>query len=138
MPIGVTDVESPAEQTYTNVLETAGYTKGIYLSSGNESADADAYTTGYIPCNRGDTVYLKNITMPNESGHGNRIGVYSADKSVITGFPMTSDRTDMNPVFDSNGNLVQFVPLFSDMAYIRISAWNIDETSIITVNEPIG
>lgn len=137
MPEDVTEPEVPTEPTYTNVLESAGYTKGIYLSNGNESTDANAYTTGYITCPSGSTVYLKNVRMPNESSHGNRIGLYKADKSVIGGWPITSSQTSMNPVFDSDGSLIQFDVAATDLAYIRISAWKIDETSIITVNEPI-
>ncbi len=136
MPKDVTQTDEPS---YTNVLDDVGYTKGIYLSSGNESTDANAYTTGYIPCMSGSTIYLKNISMPDESSHGNRIGLYNADKSVISGYPITSSVTASNPVFDDNGNLTQFyIDHGEELAYIRVSAWLIDETSIITVNEPIS
>ena len=126
--------------TYTNVLEEVGYTQGIYLSNGNESADANAYTTGYIPVSADVDIYLKNITLPNESSHGNRIASYDSSKTYISGttYNITPDKTDLTPVFDSSGNLIRFnTPGHAGIAYIRLSAWKIDETSIITVNEPI-
>ena len=130
--------EIPDIPSYTNVLEEVGYTKGIYLRGGNESTDANSYTTGFIPCASGSTIYLKNITMPDEQSNGNIIGVYKADKTPITGFSITSSQTAMNPVFDSDGNLTRFyIDYGADLAYIRLSAWGIDETSVITVNEPI-
>ncbi|MBQ6626373.1 MAG: hypothetical protein IIX27_03690 [Ruminococcus sp.] len=120
------------------MLEEVGYTKGIYLRGGNESTDANSYTTGFIPCASGSTIYLKNVTMPDEQSYGNIIGVYKADKTPITGFSITSSQTAMNPVFDSDGNLTRFyIDYGADLAYIRLSAWGIDETSVITVNEPI-
>lgn len=131
---------SEPEPTYVNALDEAGYTKGIYLSSGvekDETSGSDVYTTGFIPCPAGSWVYLKNITMPNEASHGNRLGVYKADKSVITGFPVTTSETGLKAEFDTSGNLVKFYCEFTDLAYIRISAWYIGEDSIISVGNPI-
>lgn len=131
--------DTPA--TYTNVLDTAGYKKGVYLSNGIEGTDADAYTTGYIPIVAAprDTIYLKNVNMSAELSHGNRIACYKSDKTYIDGstYGVTNDN-GLNVVRDSDGNIVSFqVPGHAGIAYIRLSAWNIDETSIITINEPI-
>lgn len=125
--------------SYTNVLDTVGYKKGVYLSNGNESPDENAYTTGYISCTPGDIIRLKNVTMPDESSHGNRISCYDSSKAFINGttYNIISDKTGLSPVFE-NGNLVQFtVPSHSGTAYIRLSAWLIDSTSIITINQEI-
>lgn len=131
------DIPEEEEPTYTNVLDEVGYTQGIYLSNGKENTDANAYTTGYIPCKQNDYIYLKNITMPNESSHGNRVAFYASDKSVISCYPLISSITDSVSEFDDNGNLIKFKVGYDNLAYIRISAWLIDATSIITVNEPI-
>lgn len=137
MPIGVTDVEPPEAPSYTNVLDTVGWKKGYYLSNGGESVDANASTTGFIPVPSVATIYLENVIMPDESSHGNRVAWYREDKSFIAQMFMTSSYTDSKPVFGEDGNLRQFNISTDGTAYIRLSAWNIDETSIITVNEPI-
>lgn len=128
------------EPTYTNILDEVGYKKGVYMSNGNESTDANAYTTGYIPVAEAVDVYLKNVTLPNESSHGNRIASYNSSKTYIEGttYNIMPDKTDLTPVFDDNGNLVKFTtPRHSGIAFIRLSAWYIGEDSIISVGNPI-
>lgn len=122
--------------SYTNVLDTVGYTKGIYLSNGNESTDANAYTTGYIPVTDEATIYLKNITMPDEGSHGNRFALYDANK-VSKGHINLMSNAGQDVEYDTSGNLVRFHFHSNGTRYIRLSAWLIDDTSIITVNEPI-
>lgn len=137
MPIGVTETESPAEPTYTNLLDTVGYTKGIYLTGeGNEGSDANAYTTGYIPVTDKGTVYLKNVTIPDESSHGNRFMLFDENKAYM-GTLLLNSASGQDVEFDENGNLVRFYFHVDGTRYIRLSAWNIDETSVITYNEPI-
>lgn len=138
---GSTDIpedEDPITPTYTNILDSVGYSQGFYLSNGEEAVDANAYTTGYIPCSTGNTIYLKNITMPDEASHGNRVAFYKADKTPISCYPLTSSVPDSVPEFDSEGNLVKFKVGYDELAYIRISAWLIDDTSIVSVNQPIN
>lgn len=130
---------TPDEPAYTNVLDTVGYTAGIYLSNGNESTDASAFTTGLIACSPYDTIYLKNVTISETISHGNRIASYDSSKTYISGttYGITADNA-LNPTFDSEGNMTSFmVPSHSGIAYIRFSAWYIGEDSIVTVNEPI-
>ena len=138
MPEDVTEPEAPTEPTYTNLLDEAGYKSGVYLSNGNEGTDANAFTTGFMKVGTKGTIYLKNITIPNESSHGNRVAFYDTNKTYKTQMSLTSDHTEMSPVYDSAGNLVRFSYEFTGVEYIRISAWKIDDTSIITVNEPIN
>jgi lysophospholipase L1-like esterase len=136
MPIGATEPEAPTEPTYTNLLDEAGWTKGVYLSGGAEKTDENAYTTGYLPVTDKGTIYLKNVTMPDESGHGNRIDFYNEDKSFMGSVSLlTGGGQDVE--YDSSGNLIRFYFHIDNSRFIRLSAWNIDETSIITYNEPI-
>lgn len=142
MPIGVSDVdpvpspEEPDAPSYTNLLDEAGWTKGIYLGGeGQEKSDANAFTTGYLPVSNKGTVYLKNVRMPDESGHGNRICFYNSDKSIKGSFSLLS--SGGQDVEYKDGNLVRFSYVLDGTAFIRLSAWNIDETSIITFNQPI-
>lgn len=126
------------EPAYTNLLDAAGWTKGIYLSSGVEKPDENAVTTGYLPVVDKGTIYLKNVTMPDEAGHGNRADFYREDKSFIGSLNLvTGGGQEEFTVYDANGNLVELYFHVNDTRYIRLSTWNIDETSIITYNEPI-
>ncbi len=122
--------------TYTNLLDAAGWTKGIYLSSGEERTDANAYTTGYMPVVDKGTIYLKNVTIPDESSHGNRFCLYNEDKSFKGSISLQSS-AGQEVEYDSNGNLIRFKFWADGTRYIRLSTWGIDETSIITYNEPI-
>lgn len=137
LPIGAAEPELPAEPTYKNLLDEAGYTQGIYLGGdGTEKSDANAFTTGYIPVTDKGIIYLKNVTMPDESGHGNRICFYAEDKSCQGSVSLLSTG-HQDVTYDASGNLVQFYFYIANSRYIRLSAWNIDETSVITYNEPI-
>lgn len=117
-----------------------GYKTGYRVSgsSGNESAQTGTEITGFIPITANDTMYLKNIV--DDGTHV--IGIYTADHTFIYGL-------QFNAVFDVyDGSIVTITPknpLFtnitneqsSSVAFIRISATEITEDSIITVNEPI-
>lgn len=138
LPDVPTDPEAPTEPTYTNLLDEAGYKSGVYLSNGNESADANAYTTGFMEVGNTGYIYLKNVTLPNESSHGNRVALYNANKEFIAQVSVTTSLAGWEAQFDSNGNLIKFYFEKANTKYMRISSWGMDETSIITVNEPIN
>lgn len=129
---------SNSEVNYTNVLDTVGYTeqKRLSGSSGVEVDNTGTDVTGYIPVSTGDTIiYLKNVSMTSGGGYAAMIGLYYADKTYRGGF--TIESTTSGIVSDENGNIVSIHLLYSDIAYVRIGAQNIDGNSIITVNEPI-
>ena len=141
MPIGATEPEQPEQPetpTYTNLLDEAGWTNGVYLLDGVEKPDDNASSTGYLPVVDKGTIYLKNVTIPKELGHGHRINFFREDKSFIGALTFTTgDTNEQDAKYDANGNLVQFYFHVNDTRFIRLSAWHIDETSIITYNEPI-
>ena len=127
--------------TYTNVLDTVGYTAGYRLnSSGKGVAIADRYLTGFIPCKSGDIIYLKNITAPETTSSGSsQCACYTSNSEDAfisgTSFGMSS----YQDAVVENGNVVQFtVSSFSTpVTHIRISAQYIEENSIITVGQVI-
>lgn len=141
--------EPPLSGTYTNILEDPeiGYAESRECSttSGTERDSTAGYDlTGYIPLEPNDVVRLKNVVMPaNVTDRRNHVYLYAADKSYIGHFICcTSDSTNggdqMKPVFDDSGNLIQFTNREEpSWTYIRINAQQIDETSIITINEEI-
>ena len=132
--------------TYTNILDTVGYTADMECSTtdGSEKASSNGYDlTGFIPLAANDVVRLKNIVMPDGvTDSRNHIYLYDANKGYIghvecTTTDTTTGASNLKPVFE-NGNLVQFTnPAAPSWAYVRINAEQIDETSIITINEEI-
>ena len=107
-------------------------------SSGSESAQDDTEVTGFIPVKYGDTVYMQDIT--DDGTHV--IGIYtSAHAMLIT--------ANFTAVFGGavNGGVVSFkvdttfgngtLTENSGATYLRVSATEITNNSIITVNQPI-
>jgi hypothetical protein len=129
------------EPSYTNVLDTVGYTNNKRLSGsdGTERDSTGSSITGFIPANPGDYIYLKNITMKVDAdNYGNGLFYYDTNKSRVQGYYITADKTNIYQA-DSSGNITR---IFVDShvngtAYVRLSVAAIDDTSIITVNEPI-
>lgn len=134
---------------YTNVLKDAniGWQENMrYSSSGGTDQSADGWDiTGYIPAVPYDVVRLKNVTWKyatyEENGGRGGITMFGSGKAYI-GKADSIDATavsDFNVVLDDDGNIVQFtVPKWDEgTAYIRICCQDINENSIITVNEEI-
>jgi hypothetical protein len=143
--------------SYTNVLPlalaadgesiynadgTPGYKANTrWSSSGNsESASDGKYLTGWIPCKIGDTVYLKNVTMPKTDA--NVCLVHQFNNSFATAVQNSNPdylTSSCNAVWDADGNLTQFtLPAnTSPTTHIRIQCGGISEVSVITINEPI-
>jgi hypothetical protein len=149
---GSTDVpggDEPSQPTYTNVLDTVGWVEGIRLSGGdgsekeNKNSDGTAITdtSGFISMTPGQRLYLKNVAWHvNDSGYGGFVALYYADKTYKTGFKLTDTQINneaYNAEVDENGYITRLKLEFSDLAFVRITALNIDENSIITVDEPI-
>ena len=145
--------------SYTNLLPTAVSRGDIntiltgngtvgYVEKQRWSGSSGAYiandtvdTTGLIPCNEGDTVYLKNMTIYVQSGLDQlNISLYKSDGTYITGVALTSTpSTQWSVLTDDEGNFVQFkIPNWNNGAkFFSISCQDINDASIITVNEPI-
>ena len=132
--------------TYTNMLDQAGYTEGyrISSSSGEVSANTATDLTGFIPCQRGDIIRLKNIAFPVSTAN---VGVhfYASDKTTKTySFIANAWTLSSLEAVIEDSNIIQFTLPSADawsepgdFAYIRICASDINNTSIITVNEGI-
>lgn len=127
--------------TYTNILKLPeiGYQLNREISTSNyeERDSSGGYDlTGYIPIKKEDVIYLKNVTMPdNVTDRSNTIYYYDGDKAWAGSFNCTSNSSfNWEPVFE-NGNLVRCTSKTN--GYIRINAQDINETSVITINEPI-
>ena len=112
-------------------------------SNGAEVAGTDCMLTGFIPVKTGDIVRLKNVVTTNEDYKGNVFG-FDEDKIIAGGVNLHNDPGDTFGVVTENGNVVQFTVskhlLNGDengSGYIRISAKQFTNSSIITVNQEI-
>jgi len=139
--------------SYTNVLPLAlaadgesvyngiGYKSDTRWSSSSnaEQTYSGAYLTGFIAVEAGDVIRLKNITMENAATNMCMIHLFqSLDDTNEGNVSNTNLESHYSPVWGTDGNLSQFtIPSSSGYKYMRIQCGGIDETSIITINEPI-
>ena len=138
----IPEEDRPTTPTYTNVLDEVGYKEGYRLSgnSGEEKTSANHDVSGYIPCASGNYIYLKNVNMPDDTAdYSCFVGHYAEDKTFIDGYNYNSSTDGAGTSYDSNGYCVKFKvhTRSKPVGFIRICCLNIDDTSIITVNEPI-
>ena len=152
---------------YTNVLPLAvsivdgtvltgedgsvGYINNTRYSSSTGYVAATGWdVAGLMPCARGDVIRLKNMTAYpySESTNDNRgsIGFYDATRTWLASANLLNAETGLlgptfNAEYDEDGNIIQFtVPEWDGLAtvaYFTITCQDINENSIITVNEPI-
>lgn len=152
----------PHISLYTNVIPIStnsdgtiyngkGYATNTRLSTSSSAPSSGTgwCTTGFIPCQRGDTLRFKNMEMYDISGDGGStsrttIITYKSDFTTNGGnwtWSKSSPPTDQwQPVYGDNGDIIQLTlpsSLKSDVAYIRLSCGYIDDESIMTVNEEI-
>lgn len=146
-------LEIPDVVTYTNVLKTAidtdgslynggkGYKENCMTSStGAEDQIAGIDTTGYISAKAGDVIRFKNVTYKiaaniNVVRYRSTFAFHS-----FTSFYNESSIASWSPVYDGNGNIVQItIPssLSASCVYFRFNMQDINEKSVITVNEEI-
>lgn len=155
------------EPTYTNAFTLAidsnkqpynggkGWKDGYRLnSSATESQDAAADVTGFIPVLWGDTLYLRDISMPT-SGNSlgkNYIYVYDASFANIGAYfrgdsSMASAISKGGITVGADGNVSSIkldgttfdsTPSGSmNTRYVRFSCDQITDDSLITINVPI-
>lgn len=118
-------------------------------SSGGESTSnaTDIEVTGFIHVEFGQTIYFKNLTFTigGEKASSCYLCLYDANFNLIC-YRRADETTSSGITVDENnvlksiiiniGNGFNTSPT-SDVAYFRISAEEITDASIITVNEPI-
>lgn len=153
----VAEVSGPA---YTNQIPLSigtdgkpfnngqGYKTGyrLSLSSGNESAQEGTEVTGFIPVTPTSVIRIKNIAYSGDTARG--VVGYDADFKTIPIDGNTSS-INLNGMFvdygydDGNGvrrsgKLSGYPRLnTSSIKYIRLCSTDINENSIITVDQPI-
>ena len=148
--------ESAATPSYTNLLPQAvdangdlyvgtngekGYKVGYKMSgsSGNESATAGAYCTGFIPVGHHENIRIKNVVI-HTGENTNNIVFYDANKVKV--FAATNGSNNgFNVGVKIDGDVYTFNSgTFTDetnIAFFRFSCGGITEETIVTVNEEI-
>ena len=148
--------KEPVEDvTYTNqipisvdtdgtVFNGVGYKTDSRLSSssGTVSGYANYECTGFIPMKQMDTVYLKDVQLGNfgDKPTYNGVALYKADKSFISYMTIENLIEFCDGIKDGGGSITQFTCSHSNFTvagFIRVSAYEINGGSVITVNEPI-
>lgn len=126
----------------SNVLDEVGYGENLRLSASGgytESSYSGADLTGYIAVAAGDVIRLKKVTMPDADTYTNKVYFFDVSKTGVNSVSMLSTDTKHDVVFDEDGNVIRFTVIEETLGgaagYIRINAANIDEYSVITVNE---
>lgn len=137
-----------------------GYKTGYRLnSSGVETSLTDWEVTGFIPFNRTDVFYFKNIQWcGGDSPNNDYIGLYDANFTKITSTKIISewlvskDAAFYGITLDADNNIISIDcnkwciggygslvnAQWDSVKYIRFSLYDVTNDSIITINEPIG
>lgn len=139
------------EGDFTNVLTAAGYTENTRFSTSSKTDTAATGwdITGYIPATRNDIIRMVNVGFLDLDGGGGAtsramVYMFDANKTYITctdGYSPDNLMSDAwSAVYGEDNDVIQFTIPSSysgSTAYIRIGARNIDQYSVITVNEAI-
>jgi hypothetical protein len=148
----LTDVE--AEPSYTNVLPLAinadgtpyvgtngekGYKVGWRINSSAVEKEEDGRCcTGFIAAKPSDTIRIKNMYHPTDNNMNGYLVIYSsAFAKIASGYEGTAFKFVNGECEFVVNNATMASGTVADMAYFRISTGIIDDTSIITINQPI-
>jgi hypothetical protein len=125
-----------------SIYNGCGYMAGVKLSKGDVATASGVYTSGFIPCKEGDTLYFKNCTMPDNNSNC-RFSFFDSTKTYITSRHWTTanDSEKLTITYGADGNITTLTltdpTFFDDVAYIRFCCNYLGADSIVTVNEPI-
>ena len=120
-----------------------GYKTGYRLSAstGNESAKAGHEVSGFMSCVEGSQLRIKGVTFDSSTDESNQnyIIFYDSNKTKIAfttlGFMFST--SESNGVCATYSHIKDQLNNLGGVAYFRICSSNIDENSIITVDQTI-
>lgn len=151
--IVIAAIADSVQVSYTNQLPIStdtdgsiyngrGYKENTYLSSGDAKTRSGVYTSGFIPCKKGNTLYFENCTMPDNDSNC-RVSFFNSAKTYIanTHWTTVNDSEKLTITYGADGNITTLTltdhPIFDNAAYIRFCCNYLGADSIVTVNEPI-
>lgn len=129
-----------------SIYNGVGYKAGLYISSGEPTAGTPVngastdYTSGFIPCKKGEILCFKNCNFKYNQGH-DRFGFYDENKNCLRyTVYSTSDAAHENFYdisYDEKGYINTFKikntynEPYGEVAYIRFCCNGLDESSIV-------
>lgn len=127
-----------------NVFNGTGFMTSKYMNQGTVNENSTTCVTGFIPCVKGDVLRMKNMSF-NTTVAQCRLTFFDVNKTYISQALVGSSwymDTKFTGIKDDDGNyvcltLADVSGMTTNMAYIRITAIDITEDSIVTINEPI-
>lgn len=125
------------------IYNGVGYKKGVrYATSSAAEKDYErAYITGWIHVYDGDVIRLKNMPISTlDSADAMTNAIYMSNENKTTQWTVYSTIIQENITdceVDDDGNVSQFT-VQPGTNWIRFASTQIDETSIVTVNEEIA
>lgn len=117
-----------------------GYKEKRYMNLGSEGNNDTTDLTGFIPIKPGDVLRLKNMPFA-ASVQQCRLTFFDTNKTYLTQYmgdsPWFMD-TVLTGIKDDNGNYICWT-ISDDIeeGFVRITAIDITDDSIVTINEPI-
>ena len=125
-----------------------GYKRDTRTSSSGDTSATGWCVTGLIPAKPGDIIRFKNMEYYDISGDGGATPrttffAYSSTFQKLTNAshsPSNPPEAKFNAVYGDNGDIIQLTAPsgWGTYAYIRLCCGDLNENSIITVNEEIG
>lgn len=115
-----------------NVYNNIGYKNGIRWSASGkaESSASDYGMSGFIPCNPGSILNIKNITLATSSS--GYLVLFDASKNLLG----TQNFSAANITIDGNGNYkITVSTSHSNLAFVRTSFCLFNEKSVILVDQ---
>ena len=126
-------------QEAKNYLDDAGYETGVRLNSSGTTTSRttnDRWVTGYIPVEKGETLYFYNIEMLFDD-YGATVAHYYEDKSFKSGGSYLLSAASTSVTYSDDGkSIVSYKMALDDIKWLRFCFVKIDENSKIT-KEPI-
>lgn len=141
-----------AIDTDGSIFNTIGFSTTHRLNSSGAAVEyTDSYysgicTTGFIPVVAGDVVRIQGITFNAALTQAGNCYIWFYDESfnALGSFNALYATEEYHFTLDSEGNVTEFTVLnpwssfdTTSVAYFRMSGYDIDADSIITVNEEI-
>ena len=145
--------DEPDTPSYTNIIDTVGYTNGVRLSTSTGlPSELDGYsTTGFIRVSSGtDVIRAKGINFDSSKYGKACYVIYSkaeevADAKMTSGYikDIVGNGKTMNLEFDeTDGSITSFTlgesfPSTATEVFIRLCGYGDGANLIVTINEPI-